>query len=224
MLANASNIDERRNKTFNNIFRSRDTNLEENKEIISERNNEIRIQRKRDQFKSKREEMKNKKYKDENMVDISENTKTINKELTICCNICKNIIKINDITNIDKIYKPNPFLKVVSTENLTDVKQSIDNLINKVKSWRSSPIKKKQLEETILLNRGSKQWGRAIVKNQEEIKVFKVKRTRRGKYIVIINKTPIDYKVFYVCLAILKIKQIDWFSNQWASILLQFNF
>ena len=47
------------------------------------------------------------------------------------------------------------------------------------------------------MNRGSKQWSRAIVKNQEEIKVFKVKRTRRGKYIVIINKTPIDYKVFY---------------------------
>ena len=131
------------------------------------------------------------------MVDINENTKTINKELTICCNICKNIIKINDITNIDKIYKPNPFLKVVSTEKIMDVKQSIDNLINKVKSWRSSLIKKKQLEETILLNRGSKHWGRAIVKNQEEIKVFKVKRTRIVKYITIINKTPIDYKVFY---------------------------
>ena len=91
MLANASNIDERRNKTFNNIFRPRDTNLEETKEIISERNNEIRTQRKREQFKSKREEMKNNKSKDENMVDISENTKTINKELTICCNICKTL-------------------------------------------------------------------------------------------------------------------------------------
>ena len=113
MLANASNIDERRNKTLNNIFRSRDTNLEETKEIISERNIEIRAQRKGDQFKSKSEEMKNNKSKDENMVDINENTKTINKELTICCNICKNIIKINNITNIDKIYKPNPFLKVV---------------------------------------------------------------------------------------------------------------
>ena len=33
-----------------------------------------------------------------------------------------------------------------------------------------------------------------------------------------------DSRARYVCLAILKIKQIDWFSNQWASILLQFNF
>ena len=63
MLAKASNIDERRNKTFNNIFRSRDTNLEETKEIISERNIEVRTQRKRDQFKSKREEMKNNNLK-----------------------------------------------------------------------------------------------------------------------------------------------------------------
>ena len=87
--------------------------LEETKEIFSVRNIEVLTQRKRDQFKSKREEMKNNKSKDENMVDINENTKTINKELTICCNICKNIIKINDIVNIDKIYKLNPFLKVV---------------------------------------------------------------------------------------------------------------
>ena len=45
-------------------------------------------------------------------------------------------------------------------------------------------------------------------------------------FIIAFSKTRIDGILGsnYVCLAILKIKQIDWFSNQWASILLQFNF
>ena len=45
---------------------------------------------------------------------------------------------------------------------------------------------------------------------------------------MVVGNTPIQLLELilkpYVCLAILKIKQIDWFSNQWASILLQFNF
>ena len=101
-------------------------------------------------------------------------------------------IKIKDITNIDKIYKPNLFEKIDLTESLSDQKQTIDILLKKVEFWRKNPITRKQLEETILLNRGSKQWDWAIVKNQEETKVIKVKKTRRDRYIALINRVPIN--------------------------------
>ena len=180
------------------MFRSNETNGSIPTEMISDKNNEIRNQRKKNQIKSKREELKNnRKTKDEVMENINVNSPPTNKELLIWCNLCKNIIKIKDITNIDKIYKPNPFEKIDLTESLSDQKQAIDNLLKKVESWRKNPITRKQLEETILLNRGSKQWGRAIVKNQEKTKVIKVKKTRRCKYIALINRVPINYRVFY---------------------------
>ena len=131
------------------------------------------------------------------MEGINVNSSLTNKELLICCNLCKNIIKIKDIANILKITSKIILNKIGITESLSDQKQAINNLLKKDESRRKNQTTLKQLENTIQLNLGSKQWSREIVKNQEETKVIKVKKKRRGKYISLIKRILIDYWVFY---------------------------
>ena len=63
---------------------------------------------------------------------------------------------------------------------------------------KREPLRRKDLDDTILFDKWNKKWGRAIVKKTDKSFVYQVKKTWKGKYIVFMGKEkPINYKEFY---------------------------
>ena len=83
------------------------------------------------------------------------------------------------------------------TENLTDRKLAINEIIKKIEQIKCEPLRRKNMEDTILIDKCNKKLGRAIIKDNNCSYIYQVKRTLREKYVVFLNKEPINYKIFY---------------------------
>ena len=81
-------------------------------------------------------------------MDIEEDEKIYNQtKRTICCYVCKNII------NFGKFYRRvNPFKKMDRlTENLTDHKLAINDIIKKIEQIKCELLRRKNMEDRIKL-------------------------------------------------------------------------
>ena len=112
----------------------------------------------------------------------------------ICWNFCKNIINLEEY-----FHKINPFKTAKNlTDNLSDHKNNIDEMIKKIEILKREPLRRKDLEDTILFDKWNKKWGIAIVKEAHKSFVYQIKKKWIGKYIVFLGKKkPINYKEFY---------------------------
>ena len=194
MLANTGHLDdERRSKTFSNMFGT----LQNPKEKLEANASKERSTRKSHLFKQnrlKRQDNKQLKKEDVKMESIKDEKSKNKNSNTICCNICKNLI------NLDEYHrKVNPFMPVRNlTDNLLGHKNDIDKILKKIEIMKKEPLKRRDLVDTILLDKWNKKWGRAIVKENGKSFVYQVKKTWRGKYVVSLERNkPVDYKVFY---------------------------
>ena len=91
---------------------------------------------------------------------------------TICCNICKNLI------NLDEYYKKvNLFIPVRNlTDNQLSHKNDIEKILKMIEIMKKEPLKIRDLVDIILLDNWNKRWDRAIVKENGNSIVYQVKR------------------------------------------------
>ena len=85
-------------------------------------------------------------------MDVEEDEKINSQKYTICCDVCKNII------NLDDFYRrANPFKKMDRlTENLTEHKIEINENIKKIKQIKCKPLRRKNIENIILIDKWNK--------------------------------------------------------------------
>ena len=152
----------------------------------------MRKERKQQQFMDNRMKRQNKsnngKSGDVEMKPPSRESKTI------WWNVCKNVIKL------DEINKPVQFIN----PNLAffDHKNSINKLLEDVKkleSYKRTFVTRKEINETILNNHKGQWSGIAVVQDKDSYHIYYTKKNKyNGRYIININGKLVDYKKFYI--------------------------
>ena len=127
-------------------------NTQNLKEKLKANASKERSTRKRQLFKQnrlKRQDNKQLKKEDVKMESIKDKESKNMNSNTICCNICKNLI------NLDEYYrKVNQFIPVRNlTNNLLNHKNYINKILKKIEIMKKNSLKRRDIVDIILLDK-----------------------------------------------------------------------